>query len=106
MLDHNEDENVADWTLDAFLGGITQDKLDKTSAVNYITKDTPPFMTLHGSADTTVAMVNSEKLYDRLTECGVPAEFYVLDGAVHGDDMFYQEPVLDAIDCFLKHHMG
>ena len=106
MPDHSEDENVADWTMEAFLGGVTPEKLDRTSAVNYVGKDTPPFMILHGSADITVAMANSENLYNRLTDCGVPAEFYVLEGAVHGDDMFYQPPVIDLIDAFLKKHLG
>lgn len=106
MPDHSEDANVADWTMAAFLGGVTPGKLARTSAVNYVGKDTPPFMILHGSADITVAMANSENLYDRLNACGVPAEFYVLEGAAHGDDRFYQPPVFDLIDAFLKRHMG
>ena len=106
MPDHSEDANVADWTMEAFLGGVTPEKLDKTSAVNYVGKDTPPFMILHGSADITVAMANSENLYAKLIECGIPAEFYVLEGAAHGDDMFYQPPVIDLIDAFLKKHLG
>ena len=106
MPDHSEDANVADWTMEAFLGGVTPEKLDRTSAVNYVGKDTPPFMILHGSADITVAMANSENLYAKLIECGIPAEFYVLEGAAHGDDMFYQPPVIDLIDAFLKKHLG
>ena len=106
MPDHSEDANVADWTMAAFLGGVTPEKLDRTSAVNYVTEDTPPFMILHGSADITVAMANSENLYNRLTDCGVPTEFYVLEGAAHGDDMFYQPQVFDLIDAFLKRHLG
>ena len=106
MPDHSEDANVADWTMEAFLGGVTPEKLDKTSAVNYVGKDTPPFMILHGSADITVAMANSENLYAKLIECGIPAEFYVLEGAAHGDDMFYPPPVIDLIDAFLKKHLG
>ena len=106
MPDHSDDANVADWTMDAFLGGVTKEKLEKTSAVNYVTADTPPFMILHGSADITVAMANSENLYNKLTECGVPAEFYVLEGAGHGDDRFYQPPMIDLIDGFLKKYLG
>ena len=106
LPDHSEDANVADWTMAAFLGGVTPEKLDQTSAVNYVSRDTPPFMILHGSADITVAMANSENLYNKLTDCGVPAEFYVLEGAAHGDDMFYQPQVLELIDIFLKRHLG
>ena len=102
---HIYDTNVPAWTMDAFLGGITPDKLKKTSAVNYVGKNTPPFMILHGTADITVSMANSQNLYDRLCESGVPAEFYVLEGAGHGDDRFYQPEVLELIDQFLKRHL-
>ncbi len=35
---------------------------------------------LHGSADITVPITNSENLYNRLKEFGVPAEYYFLEG--------------------------
>ena len=92
--------------MQAFLGGVTQEKLEKASAVNYVGPDTPPFMILHGDADITVDMANSENLYQRLKAWGIPAEFYVLEGAAHGDDMFYQEAVYDLIDAFLKRVMN
>lgn len=102
MPEHNEDANVADWTLQAFLGSISPQTLEVASAVNYVTDCTPPFMILHGTSDITVDIANSENLYEKLTQCGVYAEYYVLEGAAHGDDRFYQEPVYDLIDAFLK----
>ena len=102
MPSHSEDPNVADWTMTAFLGGLTPEKAARASAVNYVGKDTPPFMILHGSADITVPIANSEALYKALTKAGVMAEFYVLEGAGHGDDMFYQQAIYDRIDAFLK----
>lgn len=102
MPSHSEDPNVADWTMTAFFGGLTPEKAARASAVNYVGKDTPPFMILHGSADITVPIANSEALYEALTKAGVMAEFYVLEGAGHGDDMFYQQAIYDRIDAFLK----
>ena len=106
LPDHSEDENVADWTMQAFLGGVTPEKLERASAVHYVNPSTPPFMILHGSADITVSIENSERLYERLGACGVPAEYCILEGAAHGDDMFFQEPVYQRIDAFLKKAMG
>ena len=104
--DHIEDTNVADWTLTAFLGGITTEKAAKASAINYVNENTPPFLILHGTADITVDIANSENLYEKLQKCGVKSDYYVLEGAAHGDDMFYQEPVYEIIDHFLKAAMG
>ena len=101
-LGESADPNVADWTMTAFLGGLSEDKLDRASAINYVSPDTPPFLILHGTKDITVAMENSENFYERLQREGVPADFYQLEGAAHGDDMFYQEEVFDIIDDFLK----
>ena len=100
--EHSDDPNVADWALTAFLGGLTPEKAARASAVNYVDENTPPFMILHGTEDITVPMASSELLYEKLTEKGVYVEFYKLEGAAHGDDMFYQEPVFDLIDAFLN----
>ena len=45
--------------------------LDRFSAIRYVNKDTVPFLILHGTADTTVDLSQSESFYDKLAECGV-----------------------------------
>lgn len=99
---HNADANVSDWAIPAFLGGLTPEKAAHASAVNYIDEHTPPFLIFHGTGDITAPIEGSEHLYNCLVNKGVKADFYVLDGAAHGDDMFYQTPVYDIIDDFLK----
>ncbi len=101
----SKDPNVADWTMPAFLGGEDPERAHRASAINYVSEKTPPFFILHGSEDITVDIENSESMYQKLTACGVTADFYTLAGAQHGDDRFYQEEVYDLIDEFLKRVM-
>ena len=54
--------------------------LDRFSAIRYVNKDTVPFLILHGTADTTVDLSQSESFYDKLAECGVPCDYYRLQG--------------------------
>ena len=70
--------------------------------MNYVTKDTCPFLILHGSADDTVPIAQSEALYEKLTDCGVPADFYVIEGANHGDVLLYQDEVKALVMEFIR----
>ena len=75
---------------------------EKASAGRYISGQTPPFMILHGTKDTVVPMTQSEKLYAALQEKGVSCEFAVVEGAAHGDDLFYQDEMTDFVLRFLN----
>jgi len=50
----------------------------------YIDAKDPPFLIQHGAADTTVAPVQSKRLYEALRGAGVPAEFVIYPGVAHG----------------------
>lgn len=91
------------WLLDAFLGvRCTEKTMEKASAISYAAPDLPPVLILHGSADRTVPVEQSVLFYEALTKAGATASFYLLEGAVHGDDLFYQDEVLDRIDDTLR----
>ena len=53
------------------------------SPVTYISKSTPPFLIVHGDADTVVPIGQSQELYDRLRKVGVEAHFVTLHGVGH-----------------------
>ena len=74
----------------------------RASAINYISPDTPPFLIFHGNRDNRVPFEQSERLYRALTQAGVRADFYEVDGGGHGDACFYQPDKLDIIDRFLR----
>ena len=78
---------------------------NRASAVTYIDENTPPFMILHGEADPLVPLEQSSRLYEELGKNGVEAELYIIEGAGHGADEFYQEEVLELVADFLARVM-
>ena len=65
------------------------------------TSSTPPFFIVHGSADPLVPIAQSERFYELLTQNGVDAEYYILDGGSHGTGEFYQSNIMDRVTAFL-----
>lgn len=71
------------------------------SAIRYVTPDTPPFLILHGDRDELVPIDQSERMYERLCDAGVRADFYVLEGEGHGADAFYQKEIMELVRKFI-----
>ena len=57
---------------------------------------------MHGDDDNMVSIINSESMYECLQEHGVDADFYIFEGAEHGDIPFIQTSVKEIILDFLK----
>ena len=53
------------------------------SAVTHVDKDSAPFLLIHGNADTTVPIAQSQQMLERCQRAGVPVELVTLDGAPH-----------------------
>ena len=103
----NQSNDVPYFAFEEFLGvGYGKAEAEKASAIRYISEKTPPFMILHGTEDTVVPMAQSEALYDALQKDGVPCKFAVVEGAAHGDDLFYQDEVTDLVISFLNRLSG
>lgn len=100
----NPSNDVPYFAFEEFLGvGYGKAEAEKAGAIRYISEKTPPFMILHGTKDTVVPMAQSEKLYDALQKEGIPCEFAAVEGAAHGDDLFYQDEMTDLVLSFLDH---
>ena len=98
-------DDVPYFTTEEYLGvGYSDETAEKASAISYVSANTPPTMILHGSADFVVPIIQSEAFYNKLSENGVDTEFYIIEGAPHGDDLFYQDEVMDNVIAFLKKH--
>lgn len=77
------------------------------SPVTYASKDDPPTLILHGTADTTVPVRQSELLDKALRRAGVPAKLVIVKGAPHS---FHLQPkqrdlrpvVIEFLDRHLK----
>jgi len=57
---------------------------DRASPMHYVTKDDPPVLILHGTADLIVPILHSERFKDKLQAAGVPVEMVKFSGKGHG----------------------
>ena len=81
----------------------------RTIPQNYLKADgrtTPPVLIMHGSRDRTVNFRQSVHLYEALRRLGKECEFIRLAGADHGSGGFCCDTALDAVDAFLRKHVG
>ena len=86
-------------------GGSIRDnheRAEDANPLNYISKDTPPFLIFHGDSDKTVSLSQSKILHDALTEKGIDSSFYIINGGEHDAAYFHQPQVVKIITDFLK----
>jgi acetyl esterase/lipase len=63
--------------------GTGQVNLEQASPITYVSADDPPFLLIHGNRDAVVPYEQSQLMYDRLIEVGVPAELVTVQNADH-----------------------
>lgn len=86
--------------------GSDKQKALAASPMGHLNGKKPPFLIMHGSADTLVSPVQSEQLYKALKAEGNRADYVLLEGAEHGDDHWYQQPVIDRVVSWFKATLG
>jgi len=90
-----------------FRGDINDEQYSRyINPVSYITPDSPPFLLLHGTADTTVPFEQSEILYEALTAKNIDTQLIALKDEEHAAPAFFQKPVWDMIAGFFKEKLG
>jgi acetyl esterase/lipase len=70
-----------------FLGGTfdeARDMYKKASPLNYVSKDNPPFLFIHGDKDTLVDIHHSKVMDAKLREMSVSSKLVVMEGHGHG----------------------
>ncbi len=68
-------------------------RLSKASPITYVTPDDPPFLLVHGDADTVVAFEQSVNMLAKLTEAGVESRLIPIPKGGHGPRYEYTEIV-------------
>jgi acetyl esterase/lipase len=63
--------------------GSSEADIRNASALTHIAKGFPPTVIFHGTADTTIRIDSSERLFKQLRDAGVAAEFHAFDGLPH-----------------------
>lgn len=78
----------------------------RNSPVYFVTKDAPPFLIIHGTADKAVPFSQGEELHDRLEEAGCDVSLLAIKGAGHADIRFFQKEIWDKIIKFFMEKLG
>ncbi|GGH85113.1 hypothetical protein GCM10007362_41780 [Saccharibacillus endophyticus] len=92
------------------LGGTIRMKPElarSTNPTHYLDgREVPPFLIVHGDADTTVPLRQSRILHDALTQADIPSEFCLLEGTGHSTaEMLTRSDVLDKVGEFFDSHL-
>ncbi len=98
----------ADSAVALLLGGPPQERLDLArlaSPVYHVSRDDPPVLMIHGSADPVVPVRQSLRLAERYRELGLTAQLQLLEGARHGGPEFRTPQVRRAIAEFLRSYL-
>lgn len=82
-----------------------QAKSEAVSPVHYVSKDNPPFLILHGTADALVPFQQSVELADALKKAGVPVTLQPMPGSGHGGPAFGLKPVRELIVRFMDKYL-
>jgi acetyl esterase/lipase len=86
-------------------------QLALSSVVGHLDAKDPPFLIIHGDADTTVPISQSKLLDAALKAKGVPVEFIVVPGATHvfpttNVDAVKRKELMDSVYAFLDKNSG
>lgn len=81
-------------------------KAREASPIGHIDGSEPPFLLLHGSADTLVSPEQSAELFRLLRERKVDVEYRLYEGADHGGLVWFRDSVIDGVVDWFKRKLG
>ena len=84
-----------------FLSGTLEEKPEiykAASPINYVTKDDPPLLLIHGELDSTVPYNQSEIMYQAYQQDGLEAELIKVSHAGHGFRQETDNPISPSLD--------
>jgi acetyl esterase/lipase len=87
------------------IGGAIQENKEKVAGANpitYVSKDSPPFLLIHGDADPVVPAHQAELLNEALRKAGVDVRLHLIKGGGHG---IGGKEVNEMIDEFFDKHL-
>jgi dipeptidyl aminopeptidase/acylaminoacyl peptidase len=63
--------------------GFGEYNVAEASPITHVTPDDPPFLLIHGERDELVPLEQSQLMYERLLQAGVPAQIVIVKNAGH-----------------------
>jgi acetyl esterase/lipase len=92
----------------AFIGGTDVTKPELTleaSPVLRVNERSAPMLILHGEADPLISFNQSIVLHDKMIAAGKECDLYLLEGAGHGTDEFWQNSTKKLVTAFFDAHL-
>ena len=83
-------------------GVLSQEQIRRVSPITYVSADSPPVFTIHGTADTVVPVQHARNLEAALARHRVPCPTHYIENGGH--DTWYEGLCGDSI-AFLKEHL-
>jgi acetyl esterase/lipase len=90
------------------LGGDPQENKDKArraSPMTYVSKEAAPFLIMHGDADQTVPIAQSETFAAALKAAGADVTYVVVKGGHHGGALFATPETMEQVEAFFGKHL-
>jgi acetyl esterase/lipase len=87
----------------SLIGAAIQENKDKVALANpvsYISKNTVPFLIIHGTNDKLVPYCQSQELYQKMQQINVPSRFITVDGGGHGPGVMIEKYYKQMVDFF------
>jgi dipeptidyl aminopeptidase/acylaminoacyl peptidase len=88
---------------DQLVGGEDEGARAAASPISYVSPQAPPFLLIHGTADTVVPYLQSELLKEALAAVGVPVQLVPIEGAEH---IFKGHEDIDAVVRLSVHYLA
>ena len=86
LMKQKQAEGWKEIAMERLFGGPVlahKEQAARANPVTYVSKDDPPFLIMHGDEDRTVALSQSQLLYEALKKAGVDVTFNVIKGGGH-----------------------
>jgi acetyl esterase/lipase len=103
-----KDESAQNSTFKPLLGACFEEDpgiYRKASPINYVTKNAPPFLLLHGTKDWIVPIEHSRNMCKKLKEAGASAQIVEVAGGSHGWGRDDSQKTWAAVFKFLEDHL-
>lgn len=83
-----------------------KEKAMAASPLGHVDGKEPPFFLWHGSNDKLVSPMQSAHMFEALKKAGVDVRYRLVEGAGHGDLVWYQEPVIREVTTWFAEKLG
>ncbi len=75
------------------------------SPITHVTKDSAPFLFIHGTADRMVPPAQSERMHQALVLAGADSTLLLIEGMPHGNRTLAREDLREAMHAFFDRHL-